>query len=1029
MTNLLISCTVSEERHIKTDHYGIETIINIEKTPAEHPPVKNWRMVDWKKFTAALRQRIEEAGLSTGPIQTEEYFIQHTEQLTKCLQETIQEVVPESRPSSYARRWWNKDLDAMRKRKKELSKSAKDNRALPNHPIHGQLRQHLNEYSEAIEKAKVNHWEEFLTNASTADMWIANGYLKSPVGDAGRLRIPSLKATALDPVATVDTNEKKAELLATSFFPKRPADAAGANTEPEEYPTPLPGITKVTEKTVKHYILALSPYKAPGLDGIPNITLQRTADIIAPHLGDIYTAALSKGFYYQGWRKSITCVLRKPGKPSYEIPKAYRPIALLSTIGKLLSAIVVGDISRLIETHELLPSTHFGGRQGRTTTDSLHYLVGRIKAAWHKKKVVSVLFLDIEGAFPNAVTEKVIHNMKKRQMPEAYVQLVTNMLKDRKTRLKFDDYLLEFIPIDNGIGQGFPLSMILYIIYNADLVDIPRKDGENGAGYVDDVFLYAEADDFKTTVHMIKDMMERQGGGLKWAEMHNSWFEMLKVALMHFSRQPLSPQDRDKLLRDSAPQLKLRGTYITVANVYKYLGVMIDPDLNWKQQEAAAISKAHKWGSRFTEDNLRSRYMLQRIQWLAAIAITGALKSTARDTLDVHANLTPIEIHMELLNRQAYIRMSTLPANHILNMQIHAAHAMRDTVKKQLSPLQQMAQHYRDINPDQVEKIGHWKRPVSFKPIYNTDIAATRQDSINTKNDDNAKYKIYTDGSGIDRQVGAAALLFEDGHTEPTAVRHFHLGSTSHYTTYNAKWVGILLAIWLLTTMIDQARIGINHIRIYADNQLVIQSLESGPRIKKFDIRWISAHSDVIRNEKVDAEAKTAARGTTSEDRELPPTLQRTLPVSKSALIQAAKHDAKEQWRIAWLKSERKGKLDEYDTEFPCKTYLRICRSLPRHQASKLIQLRTGHIPLNTYLQKRKLVETDKCTKCHGGRRETLRHFLFECPAYRKQRSTMDKIHKRAKHNLKLILADGELTKALLKYIDSTGRFPNHRPV
>lgn len=278
------------------------------------------------------------------------------------------------------------------------------------------------------------------------------------------------------------------------------------------------------------------------------------------------------------------------------------------------------------------------------------------------------------------------------------------------------------------------------------------------------------------------------------------------------------------------------------------------------------------------------------------------------------------------------------------------------------------------------------------------------------------------------------------------------MGPASQYTTYDAEWVGILLAVWLLTTAINQARIGISNIRIYADNQSVIQTLEKGkpgpaqhiadavqdiaettrnkgPRIKKFDIRWISAHSDVTRNEKVDIEAKAAAHGTTSEDQDLPPMLRRTLPTSKSALVQAAKSNAKEQWRIAWTGSERKLRLDEYDTEFPCKTYLRICRSLPRHQASKLIQLRTGHIPLNTYLQKRKLIDTDRCTKCQGGRRETLRHFLFECPAYRKQRSTMDKIHKLAKHNLKLILANEELTKALLQYIDSTGRFPNVRPV
>ena len=37
--------------------------------------------------------------------------------------------------------------------------------------------------------------------------------------------------------------------------------------------------------------------------------------------------------------------------------------------------------------------------------DTLHTLTYSIKDAWRKKQVVSVLFLDIEGAFPNAVNE------------------------------------------------------------------------------------------------------------------------------------------------------------------------------------------------------------------------------------------------------------------------------------------------------------------------------------------------------------------------------------------------------------------------------------------------------------------------------------------------------------------------------------------------------------------------------------------------------------------------------------------------
>jgi hypothetical protein len=81
---------------------------------------------------------------------------------------------------------------------------------------------------------------------------------------------------------------------------------------------------------------------------------------------------------------------------------------------------------------------------------------------WRKKQVTSVLFLDIEGAFPNVVNEKLTENMVRQKVPVKIVCFVENMLRGRVTRLKFDDHESKPINIDNGIGQRDLLSMILY---------------------------------------------------------------------------------------------------------------------------------------------------------------------------------------------------------------------------------------------------------------------------------------------------------------------------------------------------------------------------------------------------------------------------------------------------------------------------------------------------------------------------------------------------------------------------------------
>jgi hypothetical protein len=170
---------------------------------------------------------------------------------------------------------------------------------------------------------------------------------------------------------------------------------------------------------------------------VPNIVLQKCYDLIADHLLFIYQAILEFDEFYDPWREFTTVVLRKPDKPNYEVPKAYRPVALISTMAKVLTALVAENISRLVEIHQLLPKTHFGGRPGRTTTDAIHYLVHKIKQAWANNQVASVLFLDVEGAFPNAVTDRLIHNLKARRIPEVYTKFVKTLLTNRRTRLIF----------------------------------------------------------------------------------------------------------------------------------------------------------------------------------------------------------------------------------------------------------------------------------------------------------------------------------------------------------------------------------------------------------------------------------------------------------------------------------------------------------------------------------------------------------------------------------------------------------------
>lgn len=159
--------------------------------------------------------------------------------------------------------------------------------------------------------------------------------------------------------------------------------------------------------------MRFKPYKAAGPNKVTNIALQKCVDILALIMTQFINASLKLGYHPHLWKHFLTITLRKPGKPDYTIPKAYRPIALEDTMGKVAESVLATRLATLAEQFQLLPGTPFGGRPGRTTTDAILYLTQQVKDTWQGNGVLSVLFMDISAVFPSVSHARLIHNLKK----------------------------------------------------------------------------------------------------------------------------------------------------------------------------------------------------------------------------------------------------------------------------------------------------------------------------------------------------------------------------------------------------------------------------------------------------------------------------------------------------------------------------------------------------------------------------------------------------------------------------------------
>lgn len=400
------------------------------------------------------------------------------------------------------------------------------------------------------------------------------------------------------------------------------------------------------------------------------------------------------------------------------------------------------DLLAAADKKSMLPPTQFGCRPGRTTTDALHHAISFMKNAWRGGDEVVALFLDIKAAFPSIYPEWLTYSMRQRGVPKAYTEWYKEMLKGRKTTLTFDNHRAEPQPLTIGVDQGRPDSGIAYTFYSADLADIVRaKKNHEVVCFADDTTVMVRARTLEEGIKAIKETMEEAH---KWSKRYNCQFATEKFALMGFSRKRRKdPENLRKTTPRQRPSARINGMEIKATTFHKFLGILIDDELRFNYQTDFTLKKGTQWVSQFKRlakptkgvawKHMRRYYLtvavpkmlyvadiflvqehegtkgtkgkirkLARVQREAAILITGAMRTTATDTLDVHANLLPFHLLVEKLIYRAGTRLVTLPDSHILHPQIKRV--ANRYVARHRSPLHEIL-HSSKLKPEEFETI------------------------------------------------------------------------------------------------------------------------------------------------------------------------------------------------------------------------------------------------------------------------------------------------------------------------------------
>ena len=200
----------------------------------------------------------------------------------------------------------------------------------------------------------------------------------------------------------------------------------------------------------------------------------------------LFTTSLRQGKLPAHWKLAKIVPLKKGNKDDYTLPKNYRPISLLATLGKVMEAVVATRISYLTEVHKLLPNNHFGVRKQKSTVLAISYLQEAIYDAWRGKKTLSLVSFDVKGAYNNVATGPLLERLRQRRIPETMVKWIQDFCTDRKASVVVNGFTSEVEDLpQSGLPQGSPLAPILFLFFNADLVQMAIREGASIA-FVDD---------------------------------------------------------------------------------------------------------------------------------------------------------------------------------------------------------------------------------------------------------------------------------------------------------------------------------------------------------------------------------------------------------------------------------------------------------------------------------------------------------------------------------------------------------------
>lgn len=319
---------------------------------------------------------------------------------------------------------------------------------------------------------------------------------------------------------------------------------------------------------IKQIITSMQRGKSPGHDGLSVEHLKNAGVHLPRVLSMLFTLCMRHSYLPEPLMRTLVVPVLKNKTGDVSDRENYRPISLATVTAKVLDSMINSRLQKYVNLHE----AQFGFKAELSTESAILCLKHAVNYYTRRKTPVYACFLDLSRAFDVVVYNKLWPKLRDSGMPDEYISLLQYWYANQINQVRWDGRLSNEYKLECGVRQGGLSSPTLFNLYIDAL--IRELSGNHVGCYIDNVCInnISYADDMVLLSPSINGIRKLIYICEKYAGEHGLVYNCKKSELLIFKAGKKGPT--------CVPPVKLNGTTLKRVTSFKYLGHIVNAELN-----------------------------------------------------------------------------------------------------------------------------------------------------------------------------------------------------------------------------------------------------------------------------------------------------------------------------------------------------------------------------------------------------------------------------------------------------------------